>query len=174
MDYYPGSGNFKCTGKWCKKTYRLEEIWEKTGTDINGEVFEFKCQCKKKLRGKLNLNLMINMDKYVKNIKKTWSNFDTNEGWCTRENNHFFGSVDICRNERNKLSIYFHELVFKKPLIITDKEEDECPICYEPCQTTTDCGHGICIKCYNKIELCPMCRANYQKFSIYHDLYHTV
>ena len=52
-------------------------------------------------------------------------------------------------------------------------QELECPICYETIKVSdmvcgSNCSHRICWKCYgmadrggNKIEKCPMCRANF-------------
>ena len=36
---------------------------------------------------------------------------------------------------------------------------EECCICLEPTQTKTNCGHHLCIPCWNKINAkCPICR----------------
>lgn len=47
-------------------------------------------------------------------------------------------------------------------------EQDGCPVCYEPTEYTTECGHKLCLGCYNNITYtykfdCPICRCRMNK-----------
>ena len=51
--------------------------------------------------------------------------------------------------------------------IIENIDIFECPICYEKYsldkKITTDCNHIFCQSCYDKIDICAMCRTNLNK-----------
>ena len=68
---------------------------------------------------------------------------------------------------------YFNPEGFEVCFCCKKTQELECPICYETQKVSdmvcgSNCSHRICWKCYgmadrggNKIEKCPMCRANF-------------
>jgi hypothetical protein len=47
------------------------------------------------------------------------------------------------------------------------KDDMECPVCYETqkCVKFRKCTHFVCLKCFDKLEKCPMCRSDPDDFS---------
>lgn len=67
-------------------------------------------------------------------------------------------------------SMPFTQNTIKLPF--TNKEDMECPICYEQVEVQTNCGHNFCASCitnyYNKCNTdckCPYCRQPVTKFT---------
>jgi len=57
------------------------------------------------------------------------------------------------------------------------KIKEECMVCFEECDTDTQCGHPICLTCIGNIKKednsieCPMCRKNLRSSRKYFDMY---
>lgn len=56
----------------------------------------------------------------------------------------------------------------------SEKQMEECPVCYETAKdfVTTDCGHDLCVDCFEKIQsvngiCCPMCRSDVKEIVCY-------
>jgi hypothetical protein len=47
------------------------------------------------------------------------------------------------------------------------KEYSECPVCFETITKDTaklgNCGHLVCMDCFDKLDNCPICRKKYYK-----------
>jgi hypothetical protein len=42
---------------------------------------------------------------------------------------------------------------------LSNKFKEDCCICFELTHNKTNCGHVICRKCHDKVEICPICRS---------------
>jgi hypothetical protein len=51
--------------------------------------------------------------------------------------------------------------------VVEFKDDMECPVCYETkkCVKFRKCTHFVCLKCFDKVENCPMCRSDPDDFS---------
>lgn len=62
-------------------------------------------------------------------------------------------------------------LNFRKLLLQNAKEVPVCSVCLDACNTTTKCGHTLCVECYHKLptgKKCPICRARLFRKVEYH------
>jgi hypothetical protein len=51
--------------------------------------------------------------------------------------------------------------------VLEFKDDMECPVCYETlkCVKFRKCRHFVCLKCFDKVEICPMCRSDPNDFA---------
>lgn len=49
---------------------------------------------------------------------------------------------------------------------ILEFKNDKCPVCFETtdCVKFRKCSHFVCVKCYDKLDKCPMCRQDPEEF----------
>lgn len=49
---------------------------------------------------------------------------------------------------------------------ILEFKNDECPVCFETtdCVKFRKCSHFVCVKCYDKLDKCPMCRQDPEEY----------
>ena len=94
-----------------------------------------------------------NLSAYVRTL--TEQNRDVRE----RINNTNGGLLDD--NDITHLKNQFIEMYDKL------KEYSGCPICFEIITKDTaklgNCGHLVCVSCYERIDKCPTCRKSYYK-----------
>ena len=71
------------------------------------------------------------------------------------------------KNQTNLLYLLTKLLSFKRKKYIISKifniyKIDECPICFEKKKMVKlhSSNHCVCVKCYLKLDKCPICRAN--------------
>lgn len=67
-------------------------------------------------------------------------------------------SINIIKKLRLNTELGIYQ--FENEIIKHNYKLDDCMICYENTITKTNCcNQNICIKCYHKCFICPMCRA---------------
>ena len=130
--------------------------------------FGFSSKCFKNLVGGIPVNEITTINQIKQEAKFVATNYILNimailpTLWFDKFNGNF---------KSGKLNKSFQNL-FKFDNTKTTKECNECVVCYELTTTKTVCGHDLCYKCNESIEVvhrhhedpgmrpCPMCREN--------------
>lgn len=135
-----------------KVLFREYEFTLNSNSNIS---FYYRCQ------SGINMNYLYEIQIYILNIKKKRI-YLKRCLYCNKTNcNYKFTCCNYATHFQCAVKNKFNCCNLTK-LLNKSLDEKECCVCYEPCNTTTNCNHNICSRCLllmssNKIE-CPYCR----------------
>lgn len=66
----------------------------------------------------------------------------------------------IIEDLKNILDVVSSKLKYEDTEEMLKEYDLLCPVCMEGTSNKTSCNHALCLKCFNKIEKCPLCRAS--------------